>query len=70
MSSQDLLKDWQATSEGAIEQTKKEASGAMDNYFDFLHKAIASIPTGGTQLGEKLKSYSEENIAVAWGLYA
>ena len=37
----------------------------MDNYFDFLHKAIASIPTGGTQLGEKLKSYSEENIAVA-----
>ena len=63
--SQEVLKDWQATSGEAIEQTKEEARGAMDNYFDFLHKAIASIPTGGTQLGEKLKSYSEENIAVA-----
>jgi hypothetical protein len=65
MSSQELLKDWQATSEGAVEQTKKQGREAMDNYFDFLHKAIGSIPTGGTQLGEKLKSYSEENIAVA-----
>jgi hypothetical protein len=65
MSSQELFKDWQATSEGVIEQTKKEACGAMDNYFDFFHKAIASIPTDGTQIGEKLKSYSEENIAVA-----
>ena len=44
--SQEVLKDWQATSGEAIEQTKEEARGAMDNYFDFLHKAIASIPTG------------------------
>ena len=65
MSPQEPLKDWQATSEGAIEQIKKEARGAMENYFDFLHKAIASIPTGGTQLGEKMKTCSEENIAVA-----
>jgi hypothetical protein len=63
--SQELLKDWQATSEEAIEQTKEEARGAMDNYFDFLHKTISSCPTGGTQLGEKLKSYFEKNIAVA-----
>lgn len=37
----------------------------MDSYFDLLAKATASIPTGGTQLGEKLKSYSERNIATA-----
>src|ERR1700722_6113227 len=65
MSPQEPLKDWQATSQGAIEQIKKEARGAMENYFDFLHKAIASIPTGGMQLGEKMKTCSEENIAVA-----
>jgi hypothetical protein len=37
----------------------------MDNYFDFLQKAVSSCPTGGTQLGEKIKDYSERNIAVA-----
>ena len=37
----------------------------MDSYFDFLQKAIASIPTGGTPFGEKLKVYSEKNIATA-----
>ena len=35
----------------------------MDSYFDFLHKTISSCPTGGTQFGEKLKDYSEKNIA-------
>jgi hypothetical protein len=39
--------------------------GVMDSYFDFLHKAIASIPADGTQFGEKLKSYSDSNIATA-----
>ena len=48
---QEPLKDLQAT--------------AMDSYFDFLHKTISSCPTGGTQLGEKLKDYSEKNIAAA-----
>jgi hypothetical protein len=48
---QEPLKDLQAT--------------AMDGYFDFLHKTISSCPTGGTQFGEKLKDYSERNIAAA-----
>ena len=48
---QEPLKDLQAT--------------AMDSYFDFLHKTISSCPTGGTQFGEKLKDYSEKNIAAA-----
>jgi hypothetical protein len=63
MSSQELLKDWQATSERAIEQTKAEARGAMDSYFDLLQRTISSCPTGGTQFGEMVKDYSERNIA-------
>jgi hypothetical protein len=50
-----------AAQEG-IERRKEQE---MDSYFDFLHKAIASIPTGGTPFGENLKSYSEKNIATA-----
>lgn len=57
--------DMQVTAEEAIERSKEQARGVIDNYFDFLHKAIASIPTGGTQFGEKLKLYSEKNIATA-----
>jgi hypothetical protein len=43
----------------------KEGRALMDSYFDLMGKAIASIPTGGTQLGEKLKGYLEANIATA-----
>src|SRR5271156_5243582 len=59
------LTDLQATAEEAIERSKQEARGTMDSYFDFLHKTMSSCPTGGTQVGEKLKSYSERNIATA-----
>lgn len=61
----ELLKDLEETSEGAVEETKEEAIGAIDNYFDLLHKTISSCPTGGTRLGEKLKSYSEQNLSAA-----
>jgi hypothetical protein len=54
--------DLQVTAEEAVE---RNARGVVHSYFDFLHKAIASIPTGGTQFGEKLKSYSQKNIASA-----
>ena len=59
------LTDMQATAGETIERIQKEARGVVDSYFDVLQKAIASIPTGGTQFGEKLKSYSEKNIATA-----
>ena len=36
---------------------------AMDYYFDNLRKIVSSVPSGGTDLGEKLKGYAEENIA-------
>ena len=35
---------------------------AMDYYFDTLKKAVSSAPSGGTEFGEKLKGYAEENI--------
>jgi hypothetical protein len=48
-----------------VEPSKEEGHAVMDSYFDLLGKAIASIPTGGTQFGEKLKTYLGTNIATA-----
>ena len=46
-----------------IERTVEQMLGAVDNYFNFLQKTISSYPSGGTDLGEKLKSYAQQNIA-------
>jgi Phasin protein len=35
----------------------------MDYYFDHLKKSVASVPSGGTEFGEKVKAYAEKNIA-------
>jgi hypothetical protein len=59
------LTDTKGTTEETIEGSKEEDRGKMDSYFDFLQKAIASIPTGGTQFGERLKGYSQRNVATA-----
>jgi hypothetical protein len=59
------LPDIQATTEETIERSKAESRKVMDSYFDFLQKAVTSIPTGGIQFGEKLKSYSRRNIETA-----
>jgi hypothetical protein len=47
----------------AVEETKGQALGAADTYFDFLNKTISSFPSGGTEFGEKLKSFVEKNLA-------
>lgn len=44
------------------EQAAKQAENAFDAYFDFLKRAISSYPSGGTKLGEKLKSQAEQNV--------
>jgi len=41
----------------------KQAHEAVDAYFDLLKKAISSLPSGGTKLGEKLKNHAEQNVA-------
>ena len=39
-----------------------QAHQAIDTYFDFLKKSVSSFPTGGTELGEKLKDQSVRNV--------
>lgn len=47
---------------GIAKQTMEQARSAVDMYFDYVKKTISSAPSGGTELGEKLKSYAEKNI--------
>jgi hypothetical protein len=47
---------------GANKTTMAPAYWAMDYYFDTLKKAVSSAPSGGTEFGEKLKGYAEENV--------
>jgi len=51
--------------ERTVEQTLDQTRGAVANYFNFMQKAFSSHPLGGTDLSEKLKSYTERNIAAA-----
>jgi hypothetical protein len=36
-------------------QAMAQAHEALEIYFDFLKKSVSSFPSGGTELGEKLK---------------
>ena len=47
----------------SAEQTKEQMLGAVDQYFSFLQQTVSLFPSGGTELGEKVKSYAENNIA-------
>ena len=40
----------------------EQAHEALDAYFDFLKKSVSSFPSGGTDLSEKLKDQSVQNI--------
>ena len=44
-----------------FEQTRK----AMENYFDFFEKNIKAAPWVDTHLNEKMKTFTEQNIAAA-----
>jgi hypothetical protein len=44
------------------------AHQAVDTYFDFLKKSVSSFPSGGTELGEKLKDQSVRNITAVHDL--
>jgi len=57
------LEDLNAQAMQAVDQTKEQVLTAVDNYFNFLQKTVSSYPSGGTELGEKLKTYAEKNIA-------
>ena len=45
------------------EQMRQQTRNAIDMYFGYLQQSVASMPSGGTDVGAKLKSYAEKNIA-------
>jgi len=57
------LEDLNAKAKQAVGHATEQTRGAVDSYFNFLQKTISSYPLGGTDLGGKLKSYAEKNIA-------
>jgi hypothetical protein len=59
------LEELKANAERALAQTVEQTRGALDNYFNFIQRAVSSYPSGGTELAQKLKSYTEKNIASA-----
>lgn len=59
------LEDWNANAQRALEQTMEHTRGVLGQYFNFLKQTLSSYPSGGTELGEELKSYAEKNIAAA-----
>ena len=59
------LKELREQAKQAVEQTTKQTLGAVDTYFDFLRQTISSYPSGGTDLGERLKSYADKNVTAA-----
>jgi hypothetical protein len=44
-------------------QPMAPAYWAMDYYFDNLKRIVSSAPSGGTEFGEKIKSYAEKNLS-------
>ena len=49
-------------------QAMAQAHEALDIYFDFLKKSVSSFPSGGTELGEKLKDQSVQNVTAVHDL--
>jgi hypothetical protein len=47
------------------EQMREQTRDAIDTYFGYLRRSVASMPSGGTEVGEKIKSYAEQNIAAS-----
>jgi hypothetical protein len=49
----------------AVEQTMAQTRGAMEQYFNFIQNALSSSPFGGSELTEKMQSFTADNIASA-----
>jgi hypothetical protein len=45
-----------------VKQTLEQAHLALDAYFEFLKKSVSLFPSGGTELGEKLRDQGVEHI--------
>ena len=54
-----------ATLDEVVEIMGGEVRKAVDQYFNFLQKAVSSYPLGDTELGGKAKDCAEKNITMA-----
>jgi hypothetical protein len=45
------------------DQMRQQFRGAIDSYFGFLRQSAASMPGGGSELTDKMKTFAEKNIA-------
>ena len=52
----------------STKQAMARAYRVADTYLDFLKGYTSSVPSGGTELGEKLKDHAVENINAVQGL--
>ena len=59
------MEQWNANAQRTLEQTMEHTRGVLGHYFKFIEQTLSSYPSGGTEFGEKLKSYAEKNIATA-----
>ena len=59
------MANFNENAERALEQTMAQTRGAMEQYFNFIQGAFSAGPFGGTELSEKMKSFTEANIASA-----
>jgi hypothetical protein len=48
-----------------VEQTMNQTQGAMKQYFSFVQNAFSSFPMTSPELAEKMKGYTEENMATS-----
>jgi hypothetical protein len=51
--------------ERLVDKTVAQTRGAADDYFSLMQKTFPFYPVGGTELAEKMKSYTEQNISAA-----
>ena len=56
--------EFRAVTRQALEQTHH----AVDAYFDILKQVVSAFPSGGTELGERMKAEGVENLAAMQAL--
>ena len=51
--------------ERIVDKTVAQTRGATDDYFNLMQKTFLFHPMGGTELAEKMQSYTEQNLSTA-----
>jgi hypothetical protein len=51
--------------ENFVEQSMDRTKAAMEQYFDFVQSAFSTLPMTSPELMDKIKTFTEENIATS-----